>query len=48
MAKRIRGLRPRVWEREAKVGWKTVEESRNEVPHQKADRASPPRDEAII
>jgi len=42
------GLRPSVWESEAKVGWKTVEDRRKDVPHQKAAIALPWSDWATI
>jgi hypothetical protein len=29
-------FRPMMWEKEAHVGWKTVEHNKKEVPHQKA------------
>ena len=32
----ITGLRPEMWEKEAKLGWNTVEVSRKDVPDQKA------------
>jgi hypothetical protein len=41
---RIRsGLRPKACERLAKLGWKTVERRRKEVPAQKASMAVPLR-----
>lgn len=40
---RTKGLRPKIWESEAKLGWKTVEVRRKEVPDQKASMAVPPR-----
>lgn len=42
------GLRPRRAEREAWVGWKTVEERRKEVPAQKASMALPWRSWEMI
>lgn len=47
-ATRRRGLRPSIYESEAKVGWKAVEDRRNDVPHQKAAMALPWRDSEII
>lgn len=38
---RIIGLRPKMWEKEAKLGWKMVEQSKNDVPDQKASMADP-------
>ena len=43
-----RGLRPKRCESEAKVGWKTVEQRRKEVPHQKAAMGLPWRDSEMI
>jgi hypothetical protein len=40
-AARMRGLRPKICERSVKVGWKTVLESKKEVPDQKAWMAVP-------
>lgn len=37
----ITGFRPKMWEKEAKFGWKTVEQRRKEVPDQKASIAVP-------
>ena len=34
-------MRPSMWENEAKVGWKTVDDKRKAVPHQKAAIALP-------
>lgn len=47
-ATRMRALRPKMSERAAKVGWKTVEVRRKEVPDQKASMAVPPSLEDII
>ena len=38
---RIIGFRPKMWEKEAKFGWKMVEQRRKEVPDQKASIAVP-------
>lgn len=38
---RMSALRPKMSEREAKLGWKTVEVRRKEVPDQKASIALP-------
>jgi hypothetical protein len=35
-AVRITDLRPMIWEKDAQEGWKTVEQRRKLVPHQKA------------
>jgi len=35
------GIRPKIWLKEAKLGWKTVEASRKDVPAQKASMAVP-------
>jgi hypothetical protein len=35
-AARSTDFRPMIWEKEAQVGWKTVEHSKKLVPHQKA------------
>ena len=40
-ARMTRGLRPKMWLKLAKEGWKTVEVSRNDVPAQKASMAVP-------
>lgn len=40
-AMRISGLRPKMFEKEPKAGWKTVEHSKNDVPDQKASMAVP-------
>lgn len=45
---RIEGLRPSIWEMEAKVGWMTVDVRRKDVPVQKASMAVPWRSWAII
>jgi len=37
----ITGFRPKMWEKEAKFGWKIVEQRRKEVPDQKASIAVP-------
>ncbi len=37
----ITGFRPKMWEKEAKFGWKMVEQRRKEVPDQKASIAVP-------
>jgi hypothetical protein len=41
IASRINGFLPKIFEKEANVGWNTVEQSRNEVPAQKASMAVP-------
>lgn len=47
-AERSTDLRPMMWENCAHVGWKTVEQRRKEVPHQKAWMAVVPvRDVAM-
>ena len=38
---KIIGFRPKMWEKEAKFGWKMVEQSKKEVPDQKASIAVP-------
>lgn len=38
---RITGWRPMIWEKDAQDGWKTVEQSKKLVPHQKASMALP-------
>ena len=45
---RRRSLRPNTLESEEKVGWKTVEDRRKDVPHQKAAIAVPLRDLEMI
>jgi len=35
------GIRPKIWLKLAKFGWKTVDASKNEVPDQKASMAVP-------
>ena len=40
-AVKIMGLRPKMWEKEAKLGWKMVEQSKKDVPDQKASMAEP-------
>lgn len=40
-AVKIMGFRPKMWEKEAKLGWKMVEQRRKEVPDQKASMAEP-------
>lgn len=40
-ATRISALRPKMSEREAKLGWKTVDVRRKDVPDQKASIALP-------
>jgi hypothetical protein len=42
------GRRPKMPDSEAKLGWKTVEERRNEVPLQKASIAVPLRSRVMI
>lgn len=42
------GLRPKMWEKDAKVGWNTVEVRRKEVPAQKACIAVPLSSFAIV
>jgi hypothetical protein len=37
----MRGLRPKMWEKEPRTGWKIVEVRRKEVPDQKASIAVP-------
>jgi hypothetical protein len=39
--KKMRGLRPKMWEKEPRTGWKIVEVRRKEVPDQKASIAVP-------
>ena len=44
----ITGFRPKMWEKEAKFGWKIVEQRRKDVPDQKASIAVPLSLSAII
>lgn len=37
----ITGIRPKIWLKEAKLGWKTVDDSKKDVPAQKASSAEP-------
>lgn len=41
MATSSTGLRPMMWDKEAHVGWKTVDVRRKEVPAQNASMAVP-------
>jgi hypothetical protein len=47
-ASRIKGFLPKIFEKDAKLGWNTVEHSRNEVPAQKASIAVPCSFSAMI
>ena len=46
-ATRRRDLRPRMYDSDAKAGWKTVEDRKKDVPHQKAAMALPWSDSDI-
>jgi hypothetical protein len=46
--KKIKGLRPKMCEKDPRTGWKIVDVRRNEVPDQKASIADPPRTLAMI
>lgn len=41
-------LRPKMWEKDPRIGWKTVDVKRNDVPLQNASMAEPPNAFAMI
>jgi hypothetical protein len=47
-AQRRTGLRPKMWLKEAQLGWKTVDVRRKEVPAQKASMAVPEMEVVMV